>query len=88
MYHLIQSKAHEIGSKHCCYNLYFMKCVFLTEKCYAFVHSTDQKIVYTQAILPTVACISNKSGAIGVQHSSTPLSPPLSTFLQTRTQTN
>ena len=43
MYDLIQGKAREIGSKHCCYNLYFMKCVFLTGKCYASVHSTDQK---------------------------------------------
>ena len=31
-----------------------------------------KKIVYIQAILPTVAYISNKSGAIGVQHSSPP----------------
>ena len=32
-----------------------------------------KKIVYMQVILPTVAYISNKSGAIGVQH---PLIPP------------
>ena len=31
---LIQSKAH---------NLYFIKCVFLTEENYAFVHLADQK---------------------------------------------
>ena len=43
MYDLIRSKAHEIGSQYCCHDLYFIKCVFLTEENYAFVHSTDQK---------------------------------------------
>ena len=43
MYDLIRSKAHKIENKYCSYNLYFIKCVFLTEENYAFVHSTDQK---------------------------------------------
>ena len=42
-------------------------------------------IVYIQAILPTVAYISNKSGAIGVQHCSPPF-PHL--HLSTRTHIN
>ena len=46
-----------------------------------------KKIVCIQTILPTVAYISNKSGAIEVQHSLT-LPPPVRTFLHTRTQTN
>ena len=70
-YDLIQGMAREIGSKRCCYNLYFMKCVFLTGKCYAFVHLTDQKNhLHTSDFAYTVACVSNKSGAIGLQHSS------------------
>ena len=46
-----------------------------------------KKIVYIQAILPTKAYISNKSGAIGVQHSSTPLPTPRQ-HLFTHTHTN
>ena len=72
MYDVIQSKAHELGSSYCCYDLYFIKCLFLTEE-NSFIQQI-KKIVYIQAILPTVAYISNKSGAIVVQHSSTP--PP------------
>ena len=41
-------------------------------------------IVYIQAILLTVACILNKSGAIEVQHCSTP-PPPLGQHLFTHT---
>ena len=53
MYDLIQGRAHEIGSKHCCYNLYFMKCVILTKtmlcfrsfnrskKSFAYKHTSD-----------------------------------------------
>ena len=48
-----------------------------------------KKIVYIQTILPIVTYNSNKSGAIGVQHFSTPLPLlPVRTFLHTRTQIN
>ena len=47
-----------------------------------------KKIVYTQAILLTVAYILNKSGAIGVQHSSTPLSPPPPFYTHAHKQVN
>ena len=83
----IRSKAHEIGSKYGCYNLYFIKCVFLTEENHAFVYSTDQKNRLHTSDFAYKAYISNKSGAIEVHRSSTPL-PPVSTFLHTRTQTN
>ena len=43
MYDLIQSKAHKIRCSYCCCNIYFTKCVFLTQENYAFVHSADQK---------------------------------------------
>ena len=56
-----------------------MTCVFLTEENYAFVHSTDQKNCLHPSYFAYSSHISNKSGAIGVQHSSTP-PPPVSTF--------
>ena len=47
-----------------------------------------KKIVYIQTILPAVACISNKSGAIRVQHFSTPLPPSASFYPHAHKQIN
>ena len=44
-----------------------------------------KKIDIVQAILPTKAYISSKSGAIGVQHSTTPLHPRQHLFTHTHT---
>ena len=74
------------------YLIFHNMCIFDRRKLgYAFIHSTDKKMVYILAILPTAAYVSKKSDAIGVPHSSTPRLPPppsVNTFLHTRKQTN
>ena len=47
-----------------------------------------RKTVYIQTILPTIAYISNKSGASGVQHFLTPLSPSAPFYTHARKQIN
>ena len=58
----------------------------LTEENYAFVHSTDQKIVCIQAMLPTVACIIFKQERRIWSLTFSP--PPLRQHLSTHTHTN